>query len=322
MVERVADDVFRIRIPLPGNPLKELNSWVICSRGEYLVIDTGFNQPECLDAMNAGLEELGVPMSKASFMLTHMHSDHTGLIARLATPETRVYFGRIDARVFDGGIDWKAIMRNAIRHGFDAVELETALRMHPGIKYRPETVPAFTLLDDGDIIQVGDWRLRAILTPGHTAGHICLYEPDHRVLVSGDHVLGDITPHIESWQDESNTLKDYLESLDRVSRLSVDIVLPGHRTPVYSLQARVAELIAHHRRRADESVSVLGDESLDSCQVAARMTWDIRCRSFEEFPITQKWFAVGETLAHLFYLESTGRISRVDDGTRIRFKRA
>jgi len=315
MIEQVVPGVFRIRIPLPNNPLKELNSWVVRDGGRSLVIDTGFNRTACFDAMQAGLAELGVDLANADFMLTHLHSDHTGLVSRLAAPGARIYMGRIEAGFFGGGIDWRHVMSFAIANGFDPEELKDALNAHPGIKYKPENVPELTLVDDGDVITVGDWHLRCVVTPGHTWGHTCLYEPDRKVLFSGDHVLWDITPHIESWSWEDNALKDFLESLGKIRDLPVDIVLPGHRNTFTDLRGRVDALLAHHENRSVEALGVLESGALSAYDTAARMTWDIRAASWQEFPITQKWFATGETLAHLLYLESQGRVRRNTDAT-------
>ena len=315
MIEQVVPGVFRIRIPLPNNPLKELNSWVVRDGGRSLIIDTGFNRTACFEAMQAGLAELGVDLTNADFMLTHLHSDHTGLVSRLAAPGARIYMGRVEARFFGGGIDWRRVMSFAIANGFDPDELKDALTAHPGIKYKPENVPELTLVDDGDVITVGDWHLRCVVTPGHTWGHTCLYEPDRKVLFSGDHVLWDITPHIESWSWEDNALKDFIQSLLKIRDLPVDIVLPGHRNTFTDLRGRVEALMAHHETRSMEAIGVLEGGALSAYDTAARMTWDIRAANWQEFPITQKWFATGETLAHLLYLESQGRVRRNTDAT-------
>jgi glyoxylase-like metal-dependent hydrolase (beta-lactamase superfamily II) len=310
MIEQILPDVYRIKVPLPNSPLKDLNSYVIKSGGQSLVIDTGFNRTACYDAMLAGLGELGLDPSKTDFMLTHMHADHTGLISKLATPASKVYFGRIDARIYDRSINWQPMMAYALSNGFQAEDIQKAMDAHPGIKYLPETVPEFTLLDDGDVITVGDFQLQCILTPGHTKGHICLFDSVHRMLISGDHILYDITPHIESWSYETNSLKHYLDSLDRVRDLPVDIVLPGHRNTFTDLKGRVDALKEHHRQRALEVIEVIGDNSMTAYQIAAGMTWDIRCENFEQVPAAQKWFAVGEAIAHLRWLEGEGRIQR------------
>jgi glyoxylase-like metal-dependent hydrolase (beta-lactamase superfamily II) len=248
-----------------------------------------------------------------------MHSDHTGLVSRLATNASTIYISRIDARVFDKNINWQPMIDYAVSNGFKLEELMKAVESHPGFKYRPKKIPEFTLLDNGDIIRIGDYSLKCMLTPGHTEGHICLYEEEKKILFSGDHILCDITPHIESWSYEINSLKNYLESLEKVRNLPANIVLPGHRNFFTDLKGRIDELRKHHEIRVNEVLDVLGKNTMSAYDIAAGMTWDIDCESWEQFPIVQKWFAVGEAIAHLRYLESEGRIKRNSLGEIVTF---
>jgi glyoxylase-like metal-dependent hydrolase (beta-lactamase superfamily II) len=310
MFDEIMPRLYRIIIPLPNSPLKDLNSYVIKSDDRNLIIDTGFNRSVCFDAMQEGLQSLDIDLTKTDFMLTHMHSDHTGLVSKLATDTSIVYFSRIDSQVFNENIDWQAMLDYALHNGFQLEELVKAFESHPGLKYSPKKIPEFTLLDDGSIIQIGDYRLKCLLTPGHTEGHICLYEEEKQILFSGDHILYDITPHIESWSYEVNSLKNYLESLDQVRNLPVKIVLPGHRNFFTDLPARIDELKNHHKTRVNEVLEVLGKNMMNAYDIAGGMAWDIDCENWEQFPVTQKWFAVGEAIAHLLYLESEGRIKR------------
>lgn len=310
MIEEVRDRLYRIEVPLPNSPLKELNSYVIKADDRNLIIDTGFNRSVCFEAMQEGVHALNIDLSKTDFMITHMHADHSGLISRLATKTSTVYMSRIDARVFDKDHNWQPFIDYAVINGFPADELMKALHDHPGYKYSPKTIPDFYLIDDGNIIEMGDYRLQCIETPGHTEGHICLYDEDKRILFSGDHVLFDITPHIESWAYRINSLKNYMDSLDKIYNLPINIVLPGHRNFSTDLKKRIDELKEHHRHRADEVIDVVGSKTKNAYEIAAGMTWDIDCENWEAFPIAQKWFATGEAIAHLRFLESEGRIKR------------
>jgi glyoxylase-like metal-dependent hydrolase (beta-lactamase superfamily II) len=319
MADEIMKRLYRIVVPLPNSPLKDLNSYVIKGGDRNLIIDTGFNRGVCYEAMQKGLAELDIDLNKTDFMLTHMHADHTGLVARLASETSKIYFSRIDAKVFDKDVSWQPLIDFAEINGFPAGELQKALASHPGLKYSPEEIPVFTLLDDGDVIECGPYRLKCIATPGHTQGHICLYEKDKRILFSGDHILFDITPHIESWAYTTNSLADYMASLDKIYNLPVNLVLPGHRNFLGDLKSRIDELKIHHRERADEVLNVLGSGTLNAYEIAARMTWDIDCETWEDFPIAQKWFATGEAIAHLRYLEGEGRIARNADKKIITF---
>ncbi|HUN55279.1 MAG TPA: MBL fold metallo-hydrolase [Smithella sp.] len=316
MPDEIMPRLYKIIIPLPNSPLKDLNSYVIKSDNRNLIIDTGFNRGVCFEAMQEGLRALDIDLSKTDFMLTHMHSDHTGLVSRLAADTSTVYISRIDSNVFNENIDWQAMLDYALHNGFQLEELEKAMESHPGLKYSPKKIPDFTLLDDGNIIQIGDYKLKCLLTPGHTQGHICLYEEEKQILFSGDHVLYDITPHIESWSYEVNSLKNYLDSLEMIRNLPVKLVLPGHRNSFIDLAGRIDELKVHHEIRVKEVLDVLGENTMSAYDIAAGMTWDIACENWEQFPIAQKWFAVGEAIAHLLYLESEGRIKR-NTGSKI-----
>ena len=310
MFEQILPNLYRIIIPLPNSPLKDLNSYVIKSDNRNLIIDTGFNRDVCYEAMEKGLRALEIDLSKTDIMLTHMHSDHTGLVSRLFTDTSKVYISRIDSKVFNENIDWQAMIDYALHNGFQLEELIKAAESHPGFKYSPKRIPEFTLLEHDSIIEMGDYKLRCILTPGHTEGHICLYEEEKQLFFSGDHILYDITPHIESWSYEVNSLENYMQSLDKVINLPVKLVLPGHRNLFADLKGRIEELKQHHELRANEVLEVLGKNVMSAYDIAAGMTWDIDCENWEQFPVAQKWFAVGEAIAHLLYLESKGQIKR------------
>ncbi len=319
MIDEVMDRFYRIEVPLPNSPLKELNSYVIKADDRNLIIDTGFNRTACFEAMQEGIHALDIDLSRTDFLITHMHADHSGLVTRLATETSAIYFSRIDAQVYlDEGI-WESMIDYAGINGFPADELIKALQNHPGFKYSAKTIPALTLIGDNDLIEIGNYRFQCISTPGHTQGHICLYETEKKVLISGDHILFDITPHIESWSYQVNSLRNYIDSLDKVYDLPVDIVLPGHRSFFSDLKGRIDELKQHHKDRADEVVDVMGKETKTAYEIAAGMTWDIDCETWELFPIAQKWFATGEAIAHLRFLESEERIHRNTDKEVITF---
>jgi hypothetical protein len=109
-------------------------------------------------------------------------------------------------------------------------------------------------------------------------------------------------------------LKHYLASLDKVAGLQVDLILPGHRRLIRNHDARIAELKQHHAHRLNEVLAILGGGPLNAFQVAARMTWDIKADSWDAFPVAQKWFATGEAIAHLRYLEEEGKLARKKSG--------
>ena len=313
MIQEIALNFFRIEIPLPNSPLKFLNSYVIRSSDRNLIIDTGLNRKECLDAMNSGLRQLGVELVNTDFFITHLHADHFALLSKLATATSQVFFNRPETELIEATGWWERMVSYAGKNGFPENELREAIRSHPGREFGSEWIPEISILQDGDQISAGDYCFRCVSTPGHSLGHTCLYEPDKKILVAGDHILIDITPNIQCWTDDQNPLQNYLASLDKVNEMEIDLVLPGHRRLITDHKKRIAELKEHHKARLAEVLSILADIQLTAFEVASRMTWDLDCDSWQEFPRPQKWFATGEAIAHLRYLERKRLILRKDE---------
>jgi glyoxylase-like metal-dependent hydrolase (beta-lactamase superfamily II) len=313
LFKEILPGLYRIKVPLPGSPLKATNSYVIKGAERSLIIDTGWNREDCMMALVSGLGECGVDLKQADFFITHEHADHFGLAPAVATDGARIYLGQADAvdiNAADAPGYWEREANFARMRGFPEEELEKAFASHPGRRYRAKSHISFSILNDGDTISIGDYLFKCIETPGHTEGHICLYEPSKKIFICGDHILVDITPNIMFWLDEKNSLKEYLVSLDKVYDLDVELVLPGHRNIFRDQKKRIRELKQHHQIRLKEVISILGKGKQNVFQIASQMTWDIGYKSWDLFPPAQKWFAFGEAVAHLKYLEEEGKVRR------------
>jgi hypothetical protein len=110
-----------------------------------------------------------------------------------------------------------------------------------------------------------------------------------------------------------------LASLDKVYELDIELVLPGHRSIFRNCKERILELKDHHQKRLEEIISILRKGKKNAFQVASQMSWDITYDSWDLFPMTQKWFAIGEAISHLKYLEEKKRIKRETEGEKIYF---
>ena len=256
---------------------------------------------------------------------THLHSDHTGLAPELIRPGCRIYIGEIDSPGVKNASDpscWKRLYGEYVRDGFTQAEMEALWGDNPAQTAAPLWREGlYTELQDGAALHYGGRMLRCVLTPGHTPGHLCLYDPARRRLFCGDHVLFHITPNICRWQGVEDSLGDYLSSLDRTAALDTAELYPAHRAETGDLRQRTAELKAHHARRLEDTLrTVEKAPGLTAHQIAGRMRWSIRCRNWADFPLAQKFFAVGEALAHLDHLEAQGRVFRQEiHGKRVYF---
>jgi len=320
-MEEILPNLYRIEVPLPGSPLKATNSYVIKGTERSLIIDTGWNRDDCMGALVSGLKECGVDLRQADFFITHMHADHSGLVSTLAVEGAKIYFGLADAEIirFATPEHWKKLVDYARKYGFPGEDLDKAIQSHPGRRYSPNNSLNLCVSKDGDMISIGDYQFECIETPGHTPGHICLYEPGKKVFICGDHILFNITPNITLSSEERNPLKEYLMSLNKVYDLEVELVLPGHRSLFSNQKGRIQELKQHHQTRLEEVIHILAKGKRNAFQIASQMTWDIGYKSWDLFPPAQKLFAFGEALAHLKYLEEEGQVEREMEGEGLVF---
>lgn len=315
MTEKLAENIYTFPITLPNNPLKWLNSYAIKKTGEgrNLLIDTGFNRPECSEELLAGMRELNLQPEETDVFLTHFHADHSGNAALLQSLGCRILMGSIDYAHLQRYTK-KDYREQMAREGMPPEVLEEAFGSAPSSIYASAPFTAETV-EDGAELCYGGYRLRCILTPGHTPGHICLYDRKYRLFFSGDHVLFDISPNICANGSVPDILSVYIDSLRRVKNLGVDLCLPAHRTTGnQTLCERVDALIAHHAARLAEAERIVRtDPGLTTYDITGKMHWRIRAKGWDEFPAGQRIFAIGEARAHLDALRAQERISCVTD---------
>lgn len=316
LTEEIYKDIYRIGVTLPGSPLKELNSYFIRGTDDDhdILIDTGFRRPACEEALSAGLLELKSDPARRRVLLTHMHADHSGMADIFVGPGQPIYMTGTDydymLRFRSGRLDGPR-QDKFIREGFPPELMEEMYRKNPAMNEQIKKAEGqFVLLKDQDELHVGRYCLRTLMVPGHTPGNAMFYIEDEAVMFTGDHVLFDISPNITWWPDREDSLSDYLESLQKYMELPVAHAFPGHRHSG-DYKSRITTLIAHHGRRLEEAMGLIeAHPGINAYDLTGLMRWKIHARNWEEFPVVQKWFAVGECLAHLDYLRLRGQIRR------------
>ena len=321
MWEQITKEIFKIQVPLPNSPLRELNSYLIRGPERELLIDTGFQNDVCREVLETALAEIGSDIERRDVILTHVHSDHSGLAEELAGRERKIFISAPDlwcVKAFKNGTLRPMQIDHYCEDGFPREQVEKLFSSGAEWIAISKRVDArFSPLKDGDEILVGDHMLKMILTPGHSPGNAMFWLEKEKIMFTGDHVLFDITPNIAAWGIMKDSLGEYLASLKKVRDYPVKLALPAHRESG-DYRTRIDQLLIHHEARANETLQIVCDlPGLSAYEIASHMSWKIRAKSWEDFPLTQKWFAVGECLSHLDHLVLRGVLRRSqEDGFR------
>ncbi len=315
MIACILPHIYRIEIPLPNNPLKRLNSYLIQGEDRSLLIDTGFRQEPCRLALQEALDTLGVERDSLDIFGTHIHSDHIGLVDEFVGKNRHIYLGEGDflwTSSKESQRYWDIMDIRFLEEGFPAEELLALHKSNPARNFGPQLdLPNYTCVHHGDSFDIAGYHIEVLAAPGHTPGMVCLWIAQEGILFTADHILFDITPNITMWPNMPNSLGTYLQSLRRFAKLPVRRALPSHReTGDYF--ARIDALLLHHKNRVQESEDIVrAHPNWTTYEIAGKMTWAIRAKNWAEFPLIQKWFAVGEAQAHLDYLCQEKRIQQV-----------
>jgi glyoxylase-like metal-dependent hydrolase (beta-lactamase superfamily II) len=303
----VMPGIHQLKVPIPNNPLGFINAYLVKTDEGSLLIDTGWNTDEAFNSLQDQLFAAGVGWQDLKYILiTHAHPDHYGLVGRLVklTPAKLVIHeierGFLQSRYLDTGPlmdemnEWLRI--NGVPEGGRTSLQRASLGMLGLVDVAmPDWVVA-----GGEHFQLGENQFEIIWTPGHSPGHICLYEPNKRLFFAGDHVLPRITPSVGMHaQSIGNPLADYLNALHHVANLPVDLVLPAHGDVFTGLAARVAEIEEHHAERTREIMAAIGGDAMNAYQVSGHIRWSTGGVPWEKLPFFQQRMAVTETIAHL-----------------------
>ena len=317
-VEKVRPGLWSIPVPLPNNSLRYVLVYLFeTDRGPYLV-DAGWNTDDAFAALSNGMQTAGCDVADVQGVLvTHIHPDHFGLAGRIREASGAwIALHPADAELihdrYDEVDDLLARVAAALRR-MGAPDEELAPLQNAAMPVRPlvDPVRPDVLLEDGARPEVPGWSLEAIWTPGHSPGHLCFYESERELMLSGDHVLPRITPNIPFHpQAGANPLGDFLNSLDKLEPYVVDEVLPAHEYRFDDLRARLQELREHHLERFAEIVAILRGGPTTGWDIASRMKWS---RPWDDIAGFMRRAAVGEAVSHLRTLEIEG-VVQVQDG--------
>lgn len=321
-VEKLTGGVWSLPIPIPDNPLGFTYVYLVEGSEGPLLIDTGWNHDQSWQALLRAVERTGHTIEEIrGAVLTHFHPDHAGLAGRLRkTTGAWIAMHPADIAVLQhlghrSMEERRAIMATQLRRaGFPEEDVEALLLVDP----LPASAIPDRELQDGTVIDLPGRDLRAVWTPGHSPGHLCLHLADGDVLFTGDHVLPRITPHVGQFPltaDDGNPLGDFLTSQGSIGRTAdADrlVCLPSHERRFTNLTRRTKEITAHHEERLDETTALLTEGPATLWEITSGMSWR---RPWNDMRVHARHMAAAETAAHLRLLEERGRIHRTGSDT-------
>lgn len=286
-----APGVDRFTVPLRFPSPDHLHVHVLDTPQGRVLIDTGAVGSE--DALRAGLAALGPVPERV--LITHAHVDHWGLATTL-TDEVLAHPGVLPSLHWDDP--------TAGEYGPGAPTRAEMLDIFGTMASLGAGVPVIRELSHGD--RLGDWEV--LSTPGHDAGHICLYREADGILLCGDLLLPGFTPNVQPSTDGADALENFLASLQRMAALEVSLVLPAHGDAYTDHRGRARELAAHHEKRLGQLVAALAD--------GPRSLGELRSAVFgATFAFApDRLLADLETYAHLDHLRRRGLVTLEPDG--------
>lgn len=318
--EEVIPGIYQVKLPIPDSPLTYLNAYLVQENGGWLLVDTGWDTGEAFAAMEEQLAEFGVEFGDITqIVVTHCHPDHYGLAGKLKQLSgARLFLHQLEKDLIESRSKnmGKYLMEMAQWLQINGVPMDDLSRIKntlPSMMSRMSfAIPDMGLLG-GEIIPTDSFNFEVMWTPGHSLGHICLYEAERRILLSGDHILPEITPNVSLRSpSEGNPLGDYIRSLREISKLNVDVVLPAHGPVFRNLGERIEQILLHHKQRMAAISTVLEDGHKTGYQIASKIPWmeDTAAVSFDRLGFLERRMAVMETLAHLELLRTEGKVQR------------
>jgi len=246
--EKVLPGVWRLRLPLPWPGVPHGNVWAVAADGGIVLFDTGIGGRDGLRRFDVALSQAGFGLEDVRLVVcTHSHTDHYGLAAPIveaagcelwmhprwehvrlmaddpqAALEQRIEVGRQSGVPLASLESFRERREEDDDNGIDAI-VEPDRELVPGVEVQTD---------------LGAWQVYE--TPGHAPSHVVLHQPERKLLISGDHLLGRTVLFFDHGHSP-DPVGEFLRSLEEVEPLAVDLVLPGHGRTFRDPEAKIAE---------------------------------------------------------------------------------
>ncbi len=307
--ERVRAGVWRIRLPLPWPGVPHCNAWALAAGDGVVLVDTGMHEPGSLAQLERALDQVRLRVEHVRLVVcTHAHSDHYGQAAPImkrAGCELWMHpnHAHMTAAAQDPDVALARRVEVARQSGVPLEPLREWAEARRGQGYGIAEIVA----PDRDLLpgvevesDLGRWEV--VETPGHAPSHVCLFSPEHRILLSGDHLLGRVSLYYDfGWSPDP--AGEFLASLDTVEALDARLCLSGHGRPFTD----VAGHIRANRALVGERLTAVERALAEGPRTAFALVPAVHAE--ELTPATAAW-KLPETLVYLTHLEGAGRVVR------------
>lgn len=305
--ERVLRGVFRLRLPLPWPGVPHCNAWAVRDGAGFVLFDTGMHQPESMHNLELALQMCGLRVQDATLVVcTHSHSDHCGQAASIMERAgCEMWMHPDDGRMKQMFEDPEGELARRVEVARQSGVPEQILRRYmeqrenaePGIAAAVEPdralAPGVTVETD-----LGPWSVHE--TPGHAPNHVCLFQAEHRMLISGDHLLGRVSPYFD-YGHSPDPVGEFLHSLTVVEALDARLCLPGHGRTFTDVRAHVEANRKLVAQRLERVAAVIADQPLTAFEIVPR-AYD------SSLPAANGPWLLTETLSMLTHLQRVGRV--------------
>jgi glyoxylase-like metal-dependent hydrolase (beta-lactamase superfamily II) len=308
--EKVLPGVYRLRLPLPWPGVPHCNAWAVADGDGYVLFDTGMHQPDSLANLERALAMCGLRLQDAHLVVcTHAHSDHCGQAATIAERAgCEVWMHPNHEHLTRMVEDPDAVFARRLEVARQSGVPEEPLRRYASERSERGTGIAGPIAPDRDLLagvvvgtDLGEWI--AYETPGHAPSHVCLFQPERRVLISGDHLLGRISLYFD-YGYSPDPVGEFLSSLDVVERLDARLCLAGHGRTFTDVQAHIQgnrELVA---QRLASVRGAVRDAQLSAFEIVPHVYGD-------SLSSQNAHWLLSKILGYLTHLEVLGEVQRL-----------
>jgi glyoxylase-like metal-dependent hydrolase (beta-lactamase superfamily II) len=318
--ERVLPGAWRLRLPLPWPGVPHCNAWALAAGDGIVLVDTGMHEPGSLANLERALDHVNLRLEQVRLLVcTHAHADHYGQAKPIVERARCELWMHPNHEHMTATLeDPEALLARRIEVARQSGVPEEPLRSFAegrrarGVGIAGLVEPARQLVDGVTVsTDLGDWTVHE--TPGHAPSHVCLFQPERRLLISGDHLLGRVSLYFD-YGYTPDPVGEFLRSLDKVDGLDARLCLAGHARPFADVRAHVRANQALVRARLDAVSAAIADGPLTAYEIVPRVYGEQLTQD------TAGWW-LSETLCYLQHLEREGSARRLG-GDRERWQAA